>query len=89
MSEGDCDILEEIICQKYHEFLNCYWLLKEYSEFIDDMKYDDTEKDRLVIDIRMDKLNTEDVVKKLKGDCKQKKIIVSKRRKVIHLIFYK
>jgi hypothetical protein len=89
MSQGDCDVLEDIFCHKYHEFISCYWLLKEYSEFISDMKYDDTEKDRLVIDIKLDKLNLDDVLHSLKCESKKKKVTITKRRTIIHMIFYK
>lgn len=89
MSNGDYDILEEIICKKYHEFLNCYWLLKEYTEFIEDIKYDDSEKEKLIVDVKMEKLNLDEVSQNLKSECKCKKVSVSKRRSVIHLVFHK
>ena len=49
MSEGDLSILEEIFIEKYSEFIDLYWMLKKYSEDIDDFIYDKNKKDCLCV----------------------------------------
>ena len=41
LSESDYDKLKDIICHKFYKFRKFYWLLREYSEFIIALEYDD------------------------------------------------
>lgn len=68
LSESNYDILEEIFCYKYRKFRKIYWLLKEYSDFIVGLKYDDNpNRDYLKISIKFSGINTKDVVNNLQG----------------------
>jgi len=51
LSCGNISKLEEIIGNKYFELLDFYWLLKEYSDNIDNLDYIESEDD-LIIDIK-------------------------------------
>ena len=44
MSEGDIDVLEEIFIDKYFEFIDLYWMLRDYSEDISTITYDKKKK---------------------------------------------
>lgn len=86
---GDFEILEEIFEDKYTEFLECYWLLKEYSEFITNISYEKHKKN-LELDVFFKKLKTSDIIENLMENIPiTKKIHVSSSNKAVHLIFYK
>ena len=87
---GDFEILEEIFEDKYTEFLECYWLLKEYSEFITNISYEKHKKN-LELDIFFKKLKTSDIIENLIENIPiTKKIDIScGKHKGIHLVFYK
>lgn len=86
---GSLEILEDIFEDKYSEFLDCYWLLKEYTEFITDLEYEKNKKD-LVINIKFKDLKLSDVVRALKDNIpKGKHVDIVNNKKLIYLIFYK
>ena len=47
------EILEEIFEYKYRKFVSLYWLISEYSDCITSMKYKNTKKETLKIDITL------------------------------------
>ena len=86
---GNFEILEEIFEDKYSEFLDCYWLLKEYTEFITTLEYEKNKKN-LEINISFKDLKISDIVESLKENVpKGKHVDISSNKKVIYLIFYK
>lgn len=90
LSNGDYDILEEIFEDKFFEFIECYWLLREYTNYITMMKYKKNKScDRLSIDVTLDKLKTEDVITSLKNKIpKGKKVDIRTKKDVISISFY-
>lgn len=86
---GDFEILEEIFEDKYSEFLDCYWLLKEYTEFITNLEYERNKKD-LEISISFKDLKTSDILDGLRENIPNgKHVDITCDKKVIYLIFYK
>jgi len=86
---GDFEILEEIFEDKYSEFLDCYWLLKEYTEFITDFVYERNKKD-LEINISFKDLKISEVLSGLKENIPNgKHVDISSNKKVIYLVFHK
>lgn len=69
LSESDYEKLRDIICHKYHEFLKFYWLLKEYSEFIISLEYDDkSDIGELKISIKFSGVEPKDIANKISHD---------------------
>ncbi len=86
---GDFEILEEIFEEKYSEFLDCYWLLKEYTDFITKLDYERNKKN-LEVNISFKDLKISDIVDGLKENIPDgKKVDITANNKVIYLIFYK
>lgn len=88
MSEGDIDVLEEIFIDKYFEFINLYWMLRDYSDHINSLTYDKKKKDSLSIKFTLDKLNPEDVVHELKR-LNNNNVKVSRSKEKIQIIINK
>ena len=88
MSEGDIDVLEEIFIEKYSEFVDCYWMLKQYSEDIKTLSYDKKKKDALSIKFTLDKLNPEDIVHELRK-VSDDRIKITRSREKIQLVISK
>jgi hypothetical protein len=86
---GDFEILEEIFEDKYSEFLDCYWLLKEYTEFITSLDYERNKKN-LELNVSFKDLKISDVVEGLKENIPDgKNVDISSKNKVVYLVFYK
>ena len=62
LSEGDFSIFEEIITNKYRKFIEFFWLLKEYSDNISALKYKDSPKNVLKIEVTMASINIDEVL---------------------------
>lgn len=88
MSEGDIDVLEEIFIDKYFEFIDLYWMLRDYSEDISTITYDKKKKDSLCIKFTLCKLNPEDIVRELKSSHNDN-VKVSRNKEKIQVIINK
>jgi hypothetical protein len=63
---NDLDGLETIFLNKYFEFIQMYWLLKDYSENISKLVYDEDDEEKgLKIKVKINNVKTKDVVKQL------------------------
>lgn len=69
LSDNDFSVLEDIIVYKYKKFIELYWLLKSYSDYISILKYVEAPEDVLKIEVSLSGIDIEKVLKKL-----QKKI---------------
>lgn len=88
MSDGDIDILEEIFIKKYSEFLDCYWILKDFSDYIDNLTYDKKKEDCLSIKFSLSSVSPDDVIHTLKSQkpkCGNLKIIKSKNKITLNI----
>ena len=86
---GDFQIIEEIFENKYSEFMDFYWMLKEYTEFITSVEYEKNKKD-LELSITFKDLKTSDIVDGLKENIpNNRKVDIKPNKKVIHIIFHK
>lgn len=85
MSEGDVDILEEIFIDKYFEFIECYWILKNYSENINNLTYDKKHKDGLCIKFTLSNLNPEDIADELKHSNTNDRVKITRSKNKIQL----
>lgn len=71
LAENNLEVLEDIIDNRYFEFIDFYWMLREYTEFIDSLKMKE-KKAGLKISIRMSKLNIDDVISSLEDNVPEK-----------------
>lgn len=62
LSENDIDILQSIIQYKYRKFIELYWMLRDYSDFLVSLKYKETHHDSLKIEFKVANINIDDVV---------------------------
>ena len=65
MAKGDLYVLEEIINDKYEEFVNCYWALKEYSKNVVSIEYFKRKRSSLTIAVVLKDIDYNEVVEKL------------------------
>lgn len=66
LSESDYEKLRDIICHKYRKFRKFYLLLKEYSEFIISLEYDDkSDIGELRITIKFSGVEPKDIANKI------------------------
>lgn len=66
ISENDYDTLEEIVIDKYQQFMDAYWYLREYSDYISRLQYKKTKKHNLKLEISIVKLPMNEVVEEIK-----------------------
>ena len=88
MSEGDIDVLEDIFINKYREFIDFYWMIKDLSNDISKLTYDKKKKDCLSIKFTLDTLNPEDIASQLRqssNDC----VKVSRSKDKIQIVIHK
>lgn len=89
MSEGDIDILEDIFINKYREFIDFYWMIKDLSDDIRSLSYDKKKKDCLCIKFTLDSLNPEDIATKLRQSSDNDCIKVSRSKEKIQIVIHK
>lgn len=86
LSENDFEILEEIFIDKYDKFLNVYWLIRDYSDYITTLKYKKTSKETLKIEFTVAKLSVDKVINEINSNVKADSgIEVSKDSKIIKI----
>jgi hypothetical protein len=89
LAENNLEVLEDIIANRYIEFIDFYWMLKEYTEFIDSLKMKE-KKDGLKIGIHMSKLNINDVIENLECNVpKKSKCEIEKKNKEIIITLFR
>ena len=71
LAESNLEVLEDIITNRYIEFIDFYWMLREYTEFIGSVKLKE-KKEGLKIGIKFSRLNIKDVEKNLKNNVPKK-----------------
>lgn len=89
MSEGDIDVLEDIFLNKYSEFIDFYWLIRDLSDYISSLSYDKKKKDCLSIKFTIDTLNPEDVATRLRLAGHSKGVKISRSKEKINIIIHK
>lgn len=86
LSDNDFDILEEIFLDKYDKFLNVYWLIRDYSDYITTLKYKKTSKETLKIEFTVTKLSVDKVINEINSNIKSdSNVEVSKDSKIIKI----
>lgn len=69
LGDGNFEVLEEIIRDKYFKFITTYWLLKKYEEEITSVSYKQTKKEKLKLQVEFsEKANA----KKIRDEMKEK-----------------
>ena len=65
LSDNDFDILEEIFIDKYQKFIQLYWLLKEYSDNIARLQYNNSDKNELNISMKVVNIKPDVIISEL------------------------
>ena len=65
LSDNDFDILEEIFIDKYQKFIQLYWLLKEYSNNIARLQYNNSDKNELNISMKVVNIKPDVIISEL------------------------
>lgn len=65
LSEDNYEIFEEIFINKYRKFMYLYWLITDFDEYIDTLKYKTTKKDKLKIVMYLKDIDTDYVLSRL------------------------
>lgn len=86
----DFDNLESLFMDRYFEFISVYWLLRDFSDDIDSLNYDDNnDKYGLKIKVKIKKSKTKDVVDKLISEANEcidsENITITGDKKVIKI----
>ena len=82
LSNNDFSILENIIEYKYQKFLTLYWLMKEYSDYISGLKYEDAPNDILKIEVTLSNIDIDKVMKKLQKNITEDILICNSKKKI-------
>lgn len=84
LSDNNFSVLEEIVVYKYKKFIDLYWLLKSYSDYISLLNYNDAPNDTLKIEVSMIGVDIEKVMKKLQKKIQDKEsiLIYNKSKKI-------
>ena len=86
LSDDKFEILQEIFENKYFKFLQLYWLIRQYSDYISSLKYKSTKKDKLKINMTLNELDIEEVMNDLRIDIEDKdNILVWNEENIIHI----
>ena len=86
LSDDDFEILEEIFEDKYQKFLDVYWLIRDYSEYITTLKYKKTKKEILKIEFTVTKISVDKVMDQINSNIKSgSNILVTNDGKVIKI----
>lgn len=86
LSDGDYDILEEIFTEKYQKFVQLYWLICKYSDYITSLSYKETKKEVLKVDLTLAKLKVSKVLEDMNSEIlDDDDILVWNEKKVIHI----
>lgn len=86
LSDNDFEILEEIFEDKYKKFLDVYWLIRDYSDYITTLKYKKTKKDILKIEFTITKLSVNKVMEGINSNIKSgSNILVTNDGKTIKI----
>ena len=78
LSDADYDILEEIFTEKYQKFVQLYWLICKYSDYITSLSYKETKKEVLKVDLTLAKLKVSKVLEDMNSE-------ILDEKKVIHI----
>ena len=65
LAENNLEVLEDIITNRYIEFIDFYWMLRDYTEYISSVKMKER-KEGLKISIKISMLDLDEVVTNLK-----------------------
>ena len=75
LSEYNYDVFEEIFLDKYEEFIEMYWLIRNFSDNTKSLKYKTTKKDVLKIELEVENIEVKKVLNKIKKEIKGKENI--------------
>lgn len=90
LSEESFSVLEEIFEDKYQKFIEFYWLIREYSDFITKIKYKKTKKEILKISVKLDGIDIDRVYDDIRDQITEKdNVKISKGDELIHLEIHK
>ncbi len=86
LSDNNFDILEEIFTNKYRKFVQLYWLINGYSDYITSLSYKETKKEILKVDLTLTKLKVNNVMEELsKSIPDDSDILIWNEKKIIHI----
>lgn len=72
LSDNNYDIFEEIFIDKYKNFIEMYWLIRNFSENTKSLKYKTTKKNILKIELIVENIDVNKVLSSIKKEIKDK-----------------
>jgi hypothetical protein len=82
LSNNDFSIFENIIENKYQKFLTLYWLLRDYSDFISGLKYEEASNDILKIEVTLSNIDIDKVMVVLQENITGDILICNSKKKI-------
>lgn len=64
---NNLEVLEDIVSNRYVEFIDCYWTLRDYTEYIENLTLKEKHSG-LKIKVDMPTLSIKDVIKNIKNN---------------------
>lgn len=72
LSDNNYEIFEEIFNDKYKNFIEMYWLIRNFSDNTKSLKYKTTKKNILKIELVVENIDTKKVLSSIKKKIKDK-----------------
>lgn len=86
LSDNKFDILKELIQKKYKKFVYLYWLLKDFSDNIAQLKYKNSSHELLKIEVKISGLNIDDVMNTLMDQVEEEEsVLIWNEKNRIHI----
>lgn len=86
LSDNKFDILKELIQKKYKKFVYLYWLLKDFSDNIAQLKYKNSSHDLLKIEVKISGLNIDEVMHTLVEQVEEEEsVLIWNEKNRIHI----
>ena len=86
LSDNKFDILKELIQKKYKKFVYLYWLLKDFSDNIAQLKYKNSSHELLKIEVKISGLNIDDVMNTLVEQVEEEEsVLIWNEKNRIHI----
>ena len=86
LSDDNFEILEDIFTNKYRKFVQLYWLISGYSDYISSLSYKETKKEVLKVDLTLAKLKVDKVMEELSEAINDDScILIWNDKKIIHI----
>lgn len=82
LSNNDFSIFENIIENKYQKFLTLYWLLRDYSDYISALKYEEANNNILKIEVTLSNIDIDKVMIDLQENITGDILICNYKKKI-------